>query len=152
MPEKNSAPSFFSAKIVSRFAASPWGAFLAELPFKAASAACCCRNAAVMRGVACFLSATIQTPVLLSNASDSLSSCPRNLPPQPLLVLLHFRFFFLRRQPFRARHQIIPHFVHLRYYLFSSLIFLIKTTKKNAFSAFFSLNLFSWHKIWHTDR
>ena len=35
--------------MVSRFAASPRGAFLAELPFKAASAACC-REAAVMRG------------------------------------------------------------------------------------------------------
>ena len=35
--------------MVSRFAASPWGAFLAELPFKAASAACC-HIVAVMRG------------------------------------------------------------------------------------------------------
>ena len=42
------------AKIVSRFAASPWGAFLAELPFKAASAACC-RYSATDEGRSLFL-------------------------------------------------------------------------------------------------
>ena len=55
----------------SRFAASPWGAFLAELPFKAASAAWC-RRTATNEGRTLFLLKFLNKAAKL----DSLASPP----------------------------------------------------------------------------